>query len=324
MSENNLNGGVLEAAVIDAQIFHEVLILATSNENITTLWLPSSGRTALAYRLQNKIGIPQSFLTKFNKIIFIPCDALLDLKTFEDFGLRGLSVITALTAQNQKRVNAVFPVPARFVVKQIETLVEEYRIDVVKLGMLATGDIVLALARLFKKAKFKKIVIDPVFVSSSGYPLLDKKGIILLKDQLLPFATIVTPNLDEAAILSSMKNVSSLEEMKEAAIKIKKLGPKFVLVKGGHLKTVNSEQLTVNGKKAVDILYDGKRFKTFSAPRINKDIHGTGCILSSAIAAGMAKGMNVENAVREAKVYTTRIINPHTKDFGVGVNRETI
>src|SRR3972149_10252969 len=84
MSENNLNGGVLEAAVIDAQIFHEVLILATSNENITTLWLPSSGRTALAYRLQNKIGIPQSFLTKFNKIIFIPCDALLDLKTFED------------------------------------------------------------------------------------------------------------------------------------------------------------------------------------------------------------------------------------------------
>ena len=247
-----------------------------------------------------------------------------DLKTFEDFGLNGLSVITALTAQNQKRVKDVFPVPARFVVKQIETLVDEYCIEVVKLGILATGDIVLALARLFKKAKFKKIVIDPVFVSSSGYPLLDKKGIILLKDQLLPFATIVTPNLDEAAILSSMKNVSSLEEMKEAAIKIKKLGPKFVLVKGGHLKTVNSEQLTVNGKKAVDILYDGKRFKTFSAPRINKDIHGTGCILSSAIAAGMAKGMNVENAAREAKVYTTRIINPHTKDFGVGVNRETI
>ncbi|MBI3755958.1 MAG: hydroxymethylpyrimidine/phosphomethylpyrimidine kinase, partial [Deltaproteobacteria bacterium] len=100
-----------------------------------------------------------------------------DLKTFEDFGLHGLSVITALTAQNQKRVKAVFPVPAAFVVKQIETLLEEYRIDVVKLGMLATGDIVLALARFFKKAKFQKIVIDPVLVSSSGYPLLDKEGI---------------------------------------------------------------------------------------------------------------------------------------------------
>lgn len=232
-----------------------------------------------------------------------------DLKTFEDFGLRGLSVITALTAQNQKRVKAVFPVPADFVVKQIETLVEEYSIDIVKLGMLATGDIVLALARLFKKAEFKKVVIDPVLVSSSGYALLDKKGIILLKEQLLPFATIVTPNLNEAAILAGMKRVLNLEEMKLAAIKIKKLGPMFVLIKGGHLKTVNSEQLTVNSKKTVDMLYDGREFKTFSASRINKDIHGTGCILSSAIAADMAKGLNVYDAVKKAKLYTTKIIN---------------
>lgn len=231
-----------------------------------------------------------------------------DLKTFEDFGLNGLSIITALTVQNQKRVKAVFPIPAHLVVNQIETLLEEYQIDVVKLGMLAKGDIVLALAGLFKKTKFKKIVIDPVFVSSSGYPLLDKKGIILLKERLLPFATIVTPNLNEAAVLADMKKVSNLEEMKLAAVKIKKLGARFVLIKGGHLKKVGSMQYAVCSTKATDILYDGKDFKIFSAPRIDKDVHGTGCILSSAIAACLAQGMNVENAVRKAKVYTIKAI----------------
>ena len=231
-----------------------------------------------------------------------------DLKTFEDFGLHGLSVITALTAQNQKRVKAVFPVPALFVVRQIETLLEEYRIDVVKLGMLAKGDTVLALARLFKKAKFKKIVVDPVLVSSSNYPLLDKKGIILLKEQLLPLATIVTPNLNEAAVLAGMKKVSNPEDMKQAAIKIKGLGPLFVLIKGGHLEEPGGKGQRARGKKAVDILYDGREFKTFSAPKINKDIHGTGCILSSAIAAGMAKGLNVYDAVKRAKAYTTKTI----------------
>ncbi|MBI5047495.1 MAG: bifunctional hydroxymethylpyrimidine kinase/phosphomethylpyrimidine kinase [Deltaproteobacteria bacterium] len=235
-----------------------------------------------------------------------------DLETFEDFGLHGLSVITALTAQNEKKVQAVFPVPVAFVVKQIEALLKEYRIDVVKLGMLATGDIVLAIARLFKKAKFQKIVIDPVLMSSSGYPLLDKKGIILLKERLLPFATIVTPNLNEAAIVAGMKRISNMEEMKLAAIKIKKLGPMFVLIKGGHLKTVSSKQLAVSSKKAIDILYDGRKFKIFEAKMINKDVHGTGCILSSAIAAGLAKGLNMEDAVKRAKLYTTRIIKQET------------
>lgn len=230
-----------------------------------------------------------------------------DLKTFEDFGLTGFSVVTALTAQNQKKVKAVFPIPANFVVNQIETLLGEYRIDAVKLGMLADGDIVLALARLFKKTKFKKLVIDPVLVSSSGYPLLDKKGIILLKERLLPFAIIVTPNLSEAAILAGMKTVSNLEEMKLAAINIKKLGARFVLVKGGHLKEVKSPKSKVKNK-AIDVLYDGREFKVFEAPMINKDIHGTGCILSSAIAAGLAKGMDIENAVKTAKIYITKII----------------
>lgn len=232
-----------------------------------------------------------------------------DLKVFQDFGVNGLSVITALTAQNQKRVDAVFPVQATFVVKQIKTLFEEYDIDVIKLGMLARADIVVGLAQLFRHFPFMKIILDPIMISSSGYPLLDKKGVAALKKYLLPFAFVITPNLHEAAILSNMKKVSSMEEMKQAAIEIKRLGPKFILVKGGHLKEAGGKGQRARGKKAVDILYDGREFKTFSAPMINKDIHGTGCILSSAIAACLAKGMKVEEAVKKSKQYTSKAIH---------------
>lgn len=233
-----------------------------------------------------------------------------DIKTFRDFGLNGLSVITALTAQNQKRVKAVLPVSASFVIKQINCLLDEYSIGVVKLGMLARADIVNALTRLFKRTRFKNIVLDPVLMSSSGYHLMDKGGVTCLKRLLLPLATIVTPNLNEAAILAGMKRVSNLEEMKLAAIKIKKLGPMFVLVKGGHLKGVRSQKSGVRRKneKAVDILYDGREFKTFASKMIDKEIHGTGCILSAAIVSLLAKGMGVEDAVKRAKAYTTRVI----------------
>ena len=234
-----------------------------------------------------------------------------DIQTFRDFGLNGLSVITALTAQNQKKVKAVLPVPSAFVLKQIKTLLEEHDIDVIKLGMLARAGIVAGLAQLFTKTKFKKIVIDPIVISSSGYPLLDKKGISVLKKHLLPLTTIVTPNLHEAAILADMEEVSTVEEMKEVAKKIKRLGPLYVLVKGGHLKEVRSQKSGVRRKneKAIDILYDGREFKIFEAKRIAKDVHGTGCILSSAIAAGLAKGLDMEDAVKKAKIYTTRIIS---------------
>ena len=235
-----------------------------------------------------------------------------DLKVFHDFGVNGLSVITALTAQNQREVAAILPVSPAFVIKQVKTLLKEYDINVVKLGMLARADIVVSLARLFKQVNFKKIIIDPIVVSSSGYPLLDKYGITALKKQLLPFATIVTPNLHEAVVLSNMKKVSSMEEMKQAAIEIKRLGPKFILVKGGHLKEAGDKghppQAEARGKKAVDILYDGREFKTLEAKMINKDVHGTGCILSSAIAACLAKGMQVEEAVKKSKQYTSKTI----------------
>ncbi|MEK7804013.1 MAG: bifunctional hydroxymethylpyrimidine kinase/phosphomethylpyrimidine kinase, partial [Deltaproteobacteria bacterium] len=144
-------------------------------------------------------------------------------------------------------------------------------------------------------------------MSSSGYHLMDKGGVTCLKRLLLSLATIVTPNLNEAAVLAGMKKVSNPEDMKQAAIKIKGLGPMFVLVKGGHLKEVRSQKSEVR-RKAVDILYDGKKFKTFASKMIDKEMHGTGCILSSAIASLLAKGMGVEDAVKKAKAYTTRII----------------
>ena len=230
-----------------------------------------------------------------------------DIKVFADFRLTGLSAITALTIQNQKKVKAVLPVPADFVIEQIDTLLEENTIDAVKLGMLAKAETVIALSSLFKKKRFKKIVVDPVLASSSGYPLLDKKGIILLKELLLPFAAVVTPNLNEAAALAGMKKVSNIEEMKLAAVRIKELKPVFVLIKGGHLQETKSQKSKIKSR-AIDILYDGKNFKIFEAERIKGGLHGTGCIFSSAIASCLANGMDIIDSIKKAKLYTAGLI----------------
>lgn len=233
-----------------------------------------------------------------------------DLRTFNTFNVHGLSAITALTAQNPGGIKGVFPVPAPFVLCQIETLMEAYTIDAVKVGMLATEEIALALVEFFKSLNppippFSKgglggiksvpIVLDPVMVSTTGYPLLEKDGLMGLK-RLLPFVTILTPNLEEATRLVGFE-VRSIGDMKEAARRIKDLGPEAVLVKGGHLED-----------KATDILYNGKGFTTFDAPRVKGKLRGSGCILSAAIAASLARGMKIEEAVRKAKAYVTRLI----------------
>lgn len=232
-----------------------------------------------------------------------------DLRTFNAFKVHGLSAITALTAQNPGGIKGVYAIPVPFVLCQIEALLEEYTIDAVKIGMLATKEITLALVDLFKsevrsqKPKTKKsrvrrlknIVLDPVMVSTTGYPLLEEKGVDGLKG-LLPFVTILTPNLEEATRLVGFE-VRSIGDMKEAAKRIKDLGPEAVLVKGGHLKG-----------RATDILYNGKGFATFDAPRVKGRLHGSGCILSAAIAASLARGMKIEEAVRKAKAYVTRVI----------------
>jgi hydroxymethylpyrimidine/phosphomethylpyrimidine kinase len=187
-------------------------------------------------------------------------------------------------------------VPRSFLIKQIETLVSSFTVDAVKIGMLARTEIVVAVTGLIKKWALENIVLDPVLSSSSGHTLLEKRGMGAIK-KLLPLVTVVTPNLEEASTLSGI-SVKDVKGMEEAAIIIAALGPEYVLVKGGHLKG-----------NPVDILYDGKRFHYYKGRRINgKDLHGTGCVFSSAIAAGLARGRTVERAVGDAKNYLSRVI----------------
>jgi len=221
-----------------------------------------------------------------------------DLLTFSKFGTRGLSAITAITAQTEKGVKAIWPVSPVLVKKQVETLLEKFRIDAVKIGMLGTVENVGAVKKLIRKWKLKNIVLDPVMRSTGGYPLLDRKGIGSLK-KLLGSVTVVTPNLSEAGIISGI-SVKTIEDMERAAKKIHSLGCRYVLIKGGHLKGA-----------PVDVLYDGKRVFYFKGRRIKgapKKFHGTGCLLSSAIAAGLARGKNVAEAIKDAKGYVERVV----------------
>lgn len=216
-----------------------------------------------------------------------------DLRTFEGLGVRGMSAIAALTAQNRVKVKTTLNVPPQFLLKQIETLLEESDFDAVKIGMLGSGANAAALTRLFKRKRFKNIVLDPVLRSTSGVALIDKKGAGAIK-KLLPLVTLVTPNLAEAEVLSGIK-VKDLRGMEDAARRIHSLGAAFVLVKGGHLQGA-----------PVDVLFDGKKFYYFKGRRIKAGravLHGTGCMLSAAIAVGLAKGFSVPAAIKRAKEF---------------------
>lgn len=218
--------------------------------------------------------------------------------TFAALGVRGVSAIAALTAQNRVKVKATLNVLPQFLIKQIETLLEESKIDAVKIGMTGGAGNVTALIRLFKRRRFKNIVLDPVMRSTSGKALLDKKGVAEIK-RLLSLVTIVTPNLAEAEALSGVK-IKDIRGMDEAARKIHSLGARFVLVKGGHLQGA-----------PIDALFDGKGFYYFKGRRIKAgraELHGTGCVLSAAIAVGLAKGLSVRPAVKRAKAFVGEVI----------------
>jgi hydroxymethylpyrimidine/phosphomethylpyrimidine kinase len=218
-----------------------------------------------------------------------------DLATFSAFNVKGLSAITAVTVQDSRSVKGLFAIPPSFVVQQIETLAQACTIDAVKVGMLAKGETVTALAELLNRLDLTTVVLDPVITSSSGFPLLEKRGIPALRD-LLPRVLIVTPNLHEAALLTGQEVVTE-DDMGEAAIRIGEMGPRYVLIKGGHLEG-----------EAVDLLYDGKGVNRYVSERVGKELHGTGCILSAALAACLAKGIDVERAVKQAKTYITALI----------------
>jgi hydroxymethylpyrimidine/phosphomethylpyrimidine kinase len=220
-----------------------------------------------------------------------------DLKTFSAYRVFGMSVITAVTAQNSVGVQAVEYLPPAFVVHQLSSVLDDFGADAAKCGMLGTAAIVEAVAAGLRAHPVERLVVDPVMTAKSGDALLEPDGVRAVTTRLLPLALVVTPNLPEAEALAGMP-VSSRADMEEAARRIHKLGPRHVLVKGGHLKG-----------DAVDLLYNGREFTAFQTPRIESDnTHGTGCTFSAAIVAGLAQGRPLGEAVRDAKAYVTRAI----------------
>jgi hydroxymethylpyrimidine/phosphomethylpyrimidine kinase len=229
-----------------------------------------------------------------------------DLKTFAAHGVYGLSVITAVTAQNTKGVTAVENLTTEIIAKQLQAIFSDIVVDAVKIGMVSQAETIHTIADELTRYKALQIVVDTVMVSSSGYSLLEPKAQQVLVSELLPLAAVVTPNIPEAEVLSGIK-IKSIDDIKEAACSIRKMGPQHVLVKGGHAEG-----------DPVDILFDGEEFTVFPGKRINtKHTHGTGCTLSSAIAANLAQGLSVSDAVCRAKEFITMAIE-HSLDIGSG------
>ncbi|BAF59106.1 MAG: bifunctional hydroxymethylpyrimidine kinase/phosphomethylpyrimidine kinase [Pelotomaculum sp.] len=225
-----------------------------------------------------------------------------DLKTFGALGVYGMSVITAVTAQNSKAVLGVREMDAAFVREQIDCLFEDIRIDAVKIGMVSNIEIIDVIGECLKKNRAANIVVDPVMVSKSGYPLLRPEAVNELIKVLFPLAEVVTPNLAEAELITGDK-IENTGQMERAAVKIYRLGGAKVIVKGGHLT-----------EGAADVYYDGREFRHFKGTRIeNKNTHGTGCTFSSAIAAFLARGCPLDQAVGRAKEYVSGAIRNSLK-----------
>jgi hydroxymethylpyrimidine/phosphomethylpyrimidine kinase len=222
-----------------------------------------------------------------------------DLKTFSALGVYGASAITALTAQNTLGVEAVHVVPPDFIVKQIEAVARDLDVGAVKIGMLATSAIIEAVAAGLRSFPGIPVVLDPVMVAASGDPLLDEDAVETLRAVLLSRASLITPNLPEAAKLLVGHQAKDEREMSAQAEALRRLGAKAVLIKGGHAE----------GDTAVDILVDDEGVLRLEAPRVaTRNTHGTGCTLSSAIAAGLAKGASLREAVVAAKTCVTAAI----------------
>ena len=222
-----------------------------------------------------------------------------DLKTFTALGCHGTTAITCITAQNPRAVIGIQPIRADIVRKQIEAVFAELPPRVVKTGMLFSTEIINVVADYFAKGKRPPLVVDPVMVATSGAVLLKPSAIRALKERLLPLATLVTPNLDEAQMLLG-KKLRTLEDLLDAATELHATFGCAALVKGGHLKL---------GADAVDVLFDGKRFTVLKAQRIKGvSTHGTGCTYAAAIAAHLAGGEELERAVALGKEFITRAI----------------
>lgn len=223
-----------------------------------------------------------------------------DLKTFSALGCYGMSVLTALPVQNTTGVKAIYDIPTTCVAEQIAAIFEDSRVDAIKIGMLQRQDIIETVADALKKEHPRNVVVDPVMVAKSGHLLLDRDAIAAMKTLLFPLATLITPNLMEASELLG-RPIECKEQMEQAAIDLLRMGPKAVLVKGGHLNGDCEDCLCIDE--------EGIRFLWLTAKRTETpNTHGTGCTLSAAIASLLARGYALPEAVQQAKNYLTKAI----------------
>jgi hydroxymethylpyrimidine/phosphomethylpyrimidine kinase len=220
-----------------------------------------------------------------------------DLKTFAALGVYGTSALTAITAQNTVGVSAVFAMSPKLVAAQIEAVMADIGAHAVKTGMLANKAIIDIVADKIEEHRFKNLIVDPVMVATSGDLLIKRNAVSALRARLLPLAAVVTPNIPEAEELTGIELRTPID-IEEAARRIVKMGARSVVIKGGHSKG-----------PALDIFFDGKQFVPLKSQRIRtKNTHGTGCSFSAAIAARLAQGDRMEDAVRQAKTYITAAI----------------
>ena len=229
-----------------------------------------------------------------------------DLKTFAAIKTYGLSVITAVIAQNSARVVRVEPVTPDMLTAQLETIVAERAPDALKIGALGSAAVASVVAKKLRSLRLPAPVLDPVLVASSGTRLLEPDGEAVLRTQLIPQAALVTPNIPEAEVLSGIE-IDGLTAMRQAARTLYKLGARTLLIKGGHWPA----RLGTSGRpaKVIDLFFDGRRFIEFAAARIPGDgAHGTGCALSAAIAAWLSRGADLPTAIRRAKRFMTAVL----------------
>ena len=218
---------------------------------------------------------------------------LADVRTFASFGVRAVAAVTSLTFQNDREFFGAVHQSSETVRSQVESLTERYSIACAKTGMLPTAEVVREVARVFHGEKLPPPVVDPVLVSSSGKRLMEEAAVSVLTKELFPICRVVTPNIPEAETFTGMQ-ITSETEMREATAQIRRMGARAVLIKGGHL----------SGDLSIDVLDDDGEITVFRGKRIQgAELHGSGCVLSAAIAAGLGKGMTLKNAVAQAKSF---------------------
>ncbi|MGG4203093.1 bifunctional hydroxymethylpyrimidine kinase/phosphomethylpyrimidine kinase [Paenibacillus jamilae] len=220
-----------------------------------------------------------------------------DLKTFQELGVYGMSAITAITVQNTLGVHGVYPLPQEATAEQIEAVGLDLGVDALKTGMLFNAGIIRLVSKQIRKFGWKKVVVDPVMIAKGGAELLQLEAVQALKDDLFPLALVVTPNIPEAEALTGI-SIRTMEDRREAARHISSMGPKFVVIKGGHAdESESSEQI-------VDLLFDGTAFTELSGKRVRTvHTHGTGCTFSAAITAELGKGMSVLEAISNGRAF---------------------